>query len=134
MRICTKCKLEKPVTDFYKATRRKDGLQPACKSCMNVSYKTSRSKKREHYNKVRNNRYKDTVKRIREWKEERGCACCPENFGPCLELHHPDPSVKEFNPSETAVYSFDKFLREAAKCIVVCANCHRKIHHDIIRV
>lgn len=33
MKICSKCKAEKPVDEFYKDSRRKDGLQSQCKSC-----------------------------------------------------------------------------------------------------
>ena len=32
-KICSKCHLEKPVTEFYKAKHHKDGLSSACKSC-----------------------------------------------------------------------------------------------------
>lgn len=45
-----------------------------------------------------------------------------------LDLHHRDPSTKEF-----ALGSFngslERLLREAEKCDVVCANCHA-IRHD----
>jgi hypothetical protein len=33
MKQCTKCKIEKKETDFYKNTRNKDGLQYRCKVC-----------------------------------------------------------------------------------------------------
>ena len=33
--VCTKCKIEKQVTDFYKDQRRKTGLQANCKKCFN---------------------------------------------------------------------------------------------------
>jgi hypothetical protein len=33
--VCTKCKIEKQLTDFYKDPRRKTGLQANCKKCFN---------------------------------------------------------------------------------------------------
>jgi hypothetical protein len=33
--VCTKCKIEKQVADFYKDQRRKTGLQANCKKCFN---------------------------------------------------------------------------------------------------
>ena len=44
----------------------------------------------------------------------------------CLSIydfHHTDPSIKEFKLSGKP---FNK--KELDKCIMVCANCHRKIH------
>lgn len=132
MKICTRCKLEKSVTEFCKNVRRKDGYQAACKSCMNVSYTNSRTKKQGHYLQVAKVRYAANTTRIREWKEARGCMFCSEKFSPCLELHHLDPTTKEFDPSEGSTKSWETFLKEAEKCVVVCANCHRKVHHGIL--
>jgi len=33
MKKCTKCKIEKPLTEFYKDKQKKDGLSPHCKKC-----------------------------------------------------------------------------------------------------
>lgn len=128
MKTCTRCKQDKEVTEFYKTVRMKDGLQPSCKSCMNVSYNQSRKKKQPHYQKIARLRGRKNIDLMREWKEARGCKCCGENFGPCLELHHLDPEQKENDPSTLAISSFNAFLQEAEKCIVLCANCHRKVH------
>jgi 5-methylcytosine-specific restriction endonuclease McrA len=34
MKICSKCKVEKPVTEFHKKSGTKDGLQLVCKNCV----------------------------------------------------------------------------------------------------
>jgi hypothetical protein len=53
-----------------------------------------------------------------------------------LELHHIDSSKKEFgfgairaNPK-----SFEKIANELKKCILLCSNCHREIHSDLISI
>lgn len=132
MKTCTNCQTQKPFTAFYKAAARSDGLQSQCKSCANTSYKGSREKKPEHYNEVRRLRHAKNTALIRAWKVERGCKFCPELEPVCLELHHLDPSVKEADPSTYAAKSFAAFLIEAAKCVVVCANCHRKVHAGLL--
>lgn len=129
MKTCTRCEQLLDESAFFKTRRSKDGYQPACKTCMNVSYASSRSKKQTHYNQVANQRRMLLTERIRQWKEEKGCALCSETFGPCLQLHHLDPTKKEMDPSTAAQYSWDTFLKEASKCVVVCGNCHVKIHH-----
>ncbi len=63
---------------------------------------------------------------VRERLKESGCALC--GYVKCLaalEFHHVgDDKVLGVNEAR----SVREVLREAAKCIVVCANCHREIH------
>ena len=128
MKTCSRCKQDKPLDEFHKSSRMKDGLQSSCKSCMAESYNRSRKQKQSHYQDVARQRQQKNVDLMREWKENKGCQECGENFGPCLELHHVDPSEKEDHPSSLAYQSFNAFLQEAEKCVVLCANCHRKVH------
>ena len=134
MKVCTKCGSEKPFEEFHKQASRPDGLQPACKACMNIAYNTSRKKKQEHYQAVAANRYAKNTARIREWKSEQGCKLCNETYAQCLELHHLDPTEKDFDPADGAVKSWETFMKEAAKCVVLCANCHRKVHGGVLVV
>jgi hypothetical protein len=39
MKICSKCKIKKGLSDFYKNKIREDGLHGQCKDCMNAAYK-----------------------------------------------------------------------------------------------
>ena len=33
MKVCSKCRAEKPKTEFYRCSRAKDGLRPSCNAC-----------------------------------------------------------------------------------------------------
>lgn len=48
-----------------------------------------------------------------------------------LEFHHLNPGEKEFQLSSGNTCSLEKMKKEADKCILVCANCHREIHDKI---
>lgn len=48
-----------------------------------------------------------------------------------LEFHHLNPDEKEFQLSSGNTCSLEKMKKEADKCILVCANCHREIHDKI---
>ena len=49
----------------------------------------------------------------------------------CLDFHHIDPSKKEGNIAKIITSISRKFLlSELEKCIVLCTNCHRKVHYN----
>lgn len=64
-------------------------------------------------------------------KEKLGCSICNYNsYGGALDLHHIDPSSKEIRLTATHVFSqTEKVFNELSKCILVCSNCHRELHH-----
>lgn len=48
-----------------------------------------------------------------------------------LEFHHINPDDKEFQLDlrHLSNMNFEKILKEADKCMLLCSNCHREIHH-----
>lgn len=134
MKTCSRCKQDKPLDEFHKSSRMKDGRQSSCKNCMSESYTRSRKLRQTHYQEVAKIRRNILQEQMAEWKSSRGCTCCDETFSPCLELHHTDPSEKEGDPSSFTNVSFRAFLKEAEKCVVLCANCHRKVHHGVLTI
>src|SRR5260221_325425 len=61
------------------------------------------------------------------------CSHCPEQDSRCLDFHHLDPKTKLFCISTASVrISTERILEEIKKCIVLCSNCHRKLHHEHI--
>lgn len=82
----------------------------------------------------RTNEYR---KQIKKWFNEEilaksSCVKCGENHPGCLDFHHRDPALKEnevtlmVNQKRTK----DAILKEMAKCDILCANCHRKLHYE----
>jgi hypothetical protein len=71
---------------------------------------------------------------LRRWwhdfKATKQCEVCAESAPECLQFHHIDPEQKEIEISAALVngWSRDRILLEAAKCRVLCANCHLKHH------
>ena len=135
MKICTGCKTEKPLSDFYRNKNQPDGRQPRCKICMRDCYNATRNKYKDHYNEVRRLREHKNTDRYYKWKAEHGCQVCPEKEPCALEPHHLDPNEKDFNVSDKSRHaSWATLLKELNKCILVCRNCHSKIHAGIIKV
>jgi len=72
-------------------------------------------------------------KKIKEWlkqyKRTLRCEKCGERHVACLEFHHIDPTTKKFAIGRLEHYLSMRLLTtEIAKCRVLCANCHRKLH------
>lgn len=64
------------------------------------------------------------------YKKTRGCQCCREKHVACLEFHHRDESTKSFNVMIGGLsVSMETLQAELAKCDVLCANCHKKLHY-----
>lgn len=75
-------------------------------------------------------------KRLQSWsaeyRQKRGCQRCSENNPACLQFHHPDPTEKTENVGELIARSAsaDRVRAEVQKCLVLCANCHRREHFE----
>ena len=62
--------------------------------------------------------------------DEAGGKCIRCGYDECiaaLEFHHRDPSEKEIRLTDR---SMEKLRAEAAKCDLLCANCHRIVHSE----
>ena len=67
---------------------------------------------------------------IQEYKVTLACVDCGEDHPATLDFHHLDPSTKERSLGDIAKYGWSrkKALAEIAKCVILCANCHRTRH------
>lgn len=129
---CTRCGELKALASFYAS---RGNPHSYCKPCFNEYERRRVQGKpgyREHLNAYQNKRRKLMVIEIGKIKSEKGCAKCGERHPACLEFHHLDPSVKEFNMAEVSTrVPRAKMLAEIEKCIVLCSNCHRKHHYEV---
>lgn len=52
-----------------------------------------------------------------------------------LDLHHIDPKQKKFGiAGQGLTRSWVSVKKEADKCILLCANCHRELHAGIVQL
>ena len=78
------------------------------------------------------------MKRRREFEQaliiafDDHCACCGKQFPYYVyQFHHIDARTKEQTIASILANhaNADIIANEAEKCIMICANCHRKLHH-----
>lgn len=64
--------------------------------------------------------------------EYKGGKCEICGYNKCiaaLEFHHRDHKQKDFSLSGGETYGLNRSKKEVDKCILVCSNCHKEIHH-----
>jgi len=68
---------------------------------------------------------------LHNYKKTLKCTKCGENHPATLDFHHRDPKDKigSIAHSSCLGWGMKKLLKEIAKCDVLCANCHRKLHY-----
>mgnify|MGYP002336179890 CR=1 FL=1 len=82
----------------------------------------------------------DPVVAFRRRTKARAIAFCGGRCGGCgaapiaaaLEFHHVDPGGKDFAISSDGVpRPWSAIVAELAKCVMLCANCHREVHAGV---
>ena len=126
---CPKCRTPKDIEEFNKSTRRKDGRQPVCRECGRGYNQRYYRGNKEHFTERQRLKRRTLRKMLGELKGRRGCKTCGEKHPACLDFHHPKGNkesavslmVSDLRPKKV-------ILAEVRKCLVLCSNCHRKLH------
>ena len=133
-KVCSKCKTQKDYAEYHKYSRNKDGIQNVCKIC-NIEYrkhyyKTHPGEKEKTYiqNEVKRKNMQSFFNKV---KSENKCCFCSEDNPICLDFHHLFDKLDGVSELINK-HSFKKAKLEIQKCVVVCANCHRKIHAGLL--
>lgn len=70
--------------------------------------------------------------------DEAGGQCQLCGYNKCaaaLQFHHIDPAAKSFALSDDGVArSLDRARSEAAKCLLLCANCHAEVEVGVTHI
>jgi len=70
-----------------------------------------------------------------EYKGGVCVVCGYKKYSGAFDLHHVDGSKKEFGLAmQGLTRSWEKTKKEADKCVLLCANCHREIHGGVSKI
>jgi hypothetical protein len=118
-KVCRYCLVEQDESSFEicKTLGSKTYRRHKCRACKRATQKRRREKLR------------DWLERLKQTLE---CTECGFDDYRALEFHHPDGQDKDFAIGEMVAdnRSIIAVEREIAKCVVLCANCHRIEHGD----
>ena len=79
---------------------------------------------------------KEMYQFLDDYKENHGCKICEETEPCCLVFHHLNPQEKDLSISMAVRKGWGKarLQKEIDKCVVLCANCHRKLHAGVTQL
>lgn len=130
--ICIACRENKDETFFSFKNKQTGKRSTRCKSCHKEYAKTHYERNKAVY---KQRARKSTVvyrKEISDFltkiKLSSKCHECGENHPATLDFHHIDDSTKDFNISVPQGRNIEKIKKEIDKCLILCSNCHRKLH------
>jgi hypothetical protein len=91
---------------------------------------------RAEYMKAAVSRRRRKIKEmVVEYKGGECIVCGYKKYIGAFDLHHAGDSKKKFGLSADGLTrSWDRVKKEADKCILVCANCHREIHGGVTQL
>ena len=118
MQKCSKCKIEKPINDFYSQKDHKRGIMCLCKNCFNSLCVKRWIERKKKY-----------VRLIGGKCEYCGIELTESNYS-IFDFHHIDSNSKEYTWTKLKLFSDSRILKELSKCKLLCANCHRLEHSN----
>lgn len=131
--ICSKCNQDKPEEEFCFKDKSLNKRHTVCKVCQReYKLKYYYSNKESHYK--RNQKTNDKIADfIDDYKRKHPCIVCGETAVECLDFHHLKDKDIEVSKLRRKG-SINRLITEISKCIVLCANCHRKVHAGTLNI
>jgi len=125
---CSRCLEFKLIAKFQIKNKKTKQRYACCRPCRleeKKKYYCNNKKKFYRWNKDQRKRIKEKINNL---KQILGCSSCKENMPYCLVFHHLSDKDQEISKMLANNLGKEKLAFEISKCIVLCANCHRKHH------
>lgn len=113
-----------------------DGVDMSQSEWENLSYDMqyyyAKEGRREQIKESSSNRRDRNRKFAERIKKNNCCRSCGEECSVVLTWHHVDDKKDEVSNMVNMDYSLESIAEEMEKCVLLCSNCHRKVHSGIL--
>lgn len=127
----------KPLNVFYKTHTTKETADEFGISVGTVKKYVTNKRIKQTADEKRRSNYKRVRERRRTLKKKavlyKGGKCERCGYDKCiwaLDFHHKNKKEKLFSISQFTCLGWEKIKKELDKCMIICANCHREVHHE----
>lgn len=137
MHSCKKCKKEFSRRIVVGGNVHYSGNRHFCFECspfkahntvdLTKSSQYFRYNRRQYHREYMYKRIKAIQKRAVDFAGGQCTICGYDKCIDALEFHHKDVSQKSFGIAQRYSYKWVDLKKEIAKCILLCANCHREV-------
>ncbi len=137
-KTCPKCGEDKTLKHFGRRSTAKDGLQTWCRTCCGeaekIRYRNNPEPTKRQAKASRVRLKPELMAIVNNVRRKYGCAFCGERELCTLDFHHlkarkdhgGDPVVRFIHSGRGML------VKEINKCVVLCSNCHRKVHGGLL--
>lgn len=137
VRVCRVCQKTKPLTEFPFRSLRRQTRQWICLLCQraytNAWYSRNRKKQIANARVRRDHQARELRAWVREYLKTHPCLDCGESDIDVLDFDHLRDKLANVSNLSHAAVSLELLKREVEKCVVRCANCHRrKTAHEVL--
>ncbi|WP_162939969.1 hypothetical protein [Gryllotalpicola protaetiae] len=124
MKLCGRCRLQKPVAEFNRSSRSHDGLQGYCRDCQKAHYRGNAVRHRANVRRTEKARLQRARAIVYE-AIKAGCVDCGFRDIRALQFDHVrGEKIGDISRMIQRGVGFPMLRAEIAKCEVRCANCH----------
>lgn len=126
MKRCSICKKDRDLIEFNKNKRKSDGLQSKCRACGKKLAQSYYQKNKDYFKRRKNKYAKRNQAIVLDYLRQHPCVDCGESDPVVLEFDHIRDKISEISTLVWKRVSAKMLLEEIEKCLVRCANCHRR--------
>jgi hypothetical protein len=131
---CAHCKIAKPLEEYAFNNKLLGTRQKHCRECMKKfnrqSYERRSDERKQEVKEGRQQKIQEAQQYIWDYLSTHPCADCGESNPVVLEFDHVRGRKKAaISDMPRQGYSISAIRAEISKCVVRCANCHRKKTH-----
>lgn len=127
---CTRCGVTKPLSSFSPDRKSSDGRAPDCHECKAALARQARASRspeeRKRIDLLREAKRRINTEAVWRFLSTHPCVDCGEDDPVVLDFDHVYGEKKNHVSRMLGSHAWESIAAEIEKCVVRCANCHRR--------
>lgn len=130
MKICNRCRVSRKADEYNYKNQSKGIRQKVCRICTRAAGRRHYVENKDYYlskARIRNKKRRLIIRKyIWNYLKSHPCIDCGVNDPIVLEFDHVTNKSMSITHAASNVVSMKTLKEEIKKCVVRCANCHRR--------